>query len=167
MAMQIKFLLFIFVFLGALPISGMQKNADKVAAEILNYDETRDEKDINQLCEEAHPFLNIRSGNYFKSMKKVIRVNNLFAGYIVYTKNSEHGSICEFGIAKNFRGKGYGEQLLKYACDALKSDHAKFVQLLMHNSNQFALRRYECNGFRTMAVYEAVGVRHMKLEFDA
>lgn len=68
-----------------------------------------------------------------------------FTGY--YLENAREGKILFMGVAPQFRGKRYGEQLIRYAIDALAKKGVSVITLVTRPSNTSARRLYERVGF--------------------
>ena len=79
---------------------------------------------------------------------KVLRQNDAFVGFTAYyMKKRELGLILFLAVKPEFRGKGYGQQLTKYATDELIGLGAKQINLVTRTSNLKAQALYNRLGF--------------------
>lgn len=99
---------------------------------------------------------------YGKMNIKVLRENDTLVGFITYYMlNFYEGKILFLAINPDFRGKRYGEPLLKYAINDL-FDHkgATVVRLVTRVDNASARKLYTRIGFTQMGIDEADGFVH-------
>jgi len=86
---------------------------------------------------------------------KVLREKNKLAGFTAYyLKKKGLYQVLFLAVNKNYRGKGYGEQLLRYALQDTKRLGAKKVRLVTRSANFPAQRLYKRVGFEQVDVRE-------------
>jgi len=79
---------------------------------------------------------------------KVLRQHNTFLGFVgYYMKNFYEGTVLFLAIHENFRGKHYGEMLLRDAIAELKTQGASVITLLTWLRNKRSRALYERVGF--------------------
>src|SRR3989339_183060 len=79
---------------------------------------------------------------------KTILENGKFAGFITYHKDGYHrGRIQFLSVSKNFRGKGYGKRLIRYALKDLFNQGCTEVYLTTRTDNTPAQKIYKDLGF--------------------
>lgn len=79
---------------------------------------------------------------------KVMRQEGKYAGFVAYyMKTSDIGFILFLAVHPDFRNKGYGEQLARYALNDLVREGAKRVTLVTRTDNYPAQRVYNKLGF--------------------
>ena len=79
---------------------------------------------------------------------KVLRENNEFVGFIAYyMKMATTGLILFIAVEPEFRGKRYGEQLMRYALDDLVHLGAKVIRLTTRPANVSGQNLYKRIGF--------------------
>lgn len=82
-----------------------------------------------------------------KENEKIIGMVNIL--YVVSTFLGEKAAILEdMIIDREYRGKGYGTKLIKYAVEEAEKRGAKRVTLLTDDTNESAIKFYEKNGFK-------------------
>ena len=85
--------------------------------------------------------------------------NGLPVGFLVCTNHraeNQGGFIDKLGVRKNFRGRGYGEMLLKWGCAYSVERGFKDVALGVDTGNETgAVALYEKSGFRAANVWLA------------
>ena len=82
-----------------------------------------------------------------KDNEKIIGMVNIL--YVVSTFLGERAAILEdMIIDREYRGKGYGTTLIKYAVEEAEKRGAKRVTLLTDDTNESAMKFYEKNGFK-------------------
>ena len=82
-----------------------------------------------------------------KENEKIIGMVNIL--YVVSTFLGEKAAILEdMIIDREYRGKGYGTTLIKYAVEEAEKRGAKRVTLLTDDTNESAMKFYEKNGFK-------------------
>lgn len=75
--------------------------------------------------------------------------HNKPVGFVAYyMKTFTKGILLFLVVDKEARGHGYGEKLLKYACDQMFKKGAQVVQLLTRTNNTAALSVYKRYGFK-------------------
>lgn len=145
---------------------GINKTQSSESRQIDFYQPTRDRQDIIDLFYRnldwlttnrdysAEFMLDTHSPNDYESRYfgkfniKVLRHDNAFVGFVgYYMKNFYEGTVVFLAIHEDFRGKHYGELLLRDAIDELKKQGASVITLLtwLHNKRSRAL--YERVGF--------------------
>lgn len=79
---------------------------------------------------------------------KVMRVDKKTVGFVAYyLKKFYEGVILFLDVASEYRHKGHGERLLRFAVDDLKSNGARVVRLVTRVDNESAQRLYLRTGF--------------------
>ncbi|HEV2601164.1 MAG TPA: GNAT family N-acetyltransferase [Candidatus Babeliales bacterium] len=91
--------------------------------------------------------------DYKGKMKfKVMREGDKFVGFVsYYMKNFQHGIILYLAVEPEFRSKGYGEKLLKYAVQQMFDQGACRVTLVARIDNTRGRAFYLRSGFKEMA----------------
>lgn len=69
-------------------------------------------------------------------------------GYVLAQGDTQFLHLGTFGIHPEFRGKGYGRQLLRVFLDKARQLAAKQVTLEVRSDNVAAIRLYESEGFK-------------------
>jgi ribosomal-protein-alanine N-acetyltransferase len=64
--------------------------------------------------------------------------------------NVKEGTISNIGVDPEFRGKGYGREIMKYGLQVLKENGCKKASLRVHSENYAAIHLYETLGFKTI-----------------
>ncbi|MCB0338306.1 MAG: ribosomal protein S18-alanine N-acetyltransferase [Bdellovibrionales bacterium] len=82
------------------------------------------------------------------------RLRGRLVGFLVIHLVAEEGHIVNFGVRKDFRGKGIGRELLSFALHDLYSRGARWVTLEVRRSNVRAYKLYSSLGFSDIAVRE-------------
>lgn len=102
---------------------------------------------IRQQFREHSP--NEYESQFFGKMRiKMLHEGSSLVGFVTYyMKNFYEGRVLFLSIDQNFRGKRYGQQLLEYAVNDLKSMGAKIVTLAVRSANASALKLYTRVGF--------------------
>ncbi len=92
---------------------------------------------------------NTHEAKYFGKMDITMMFeNNVPAGVVTYYMLTKAlGRVVYLAVDEKFRGKGYGEKLLRYACDQLKAKGALSVKLFVRSENARARKLYEKVGF--------------------
>lgn len=87
---------------------------------------------------------------YFGKMRiKVLRENGKLIGFVTYYMvNFYEGKVLFLAVNPEYRGKRYGEKLLKYAVDDLFSQGATVVRLVTRTTNYSAQKLYLRFGFQ-------------------
>lgn len=140
------------------------------------YDEAKDFQPLVKLMKdnlfwisETHDFqpekmLALRAPNYDPRLAgtvkvEVIETDQKTAGFIAYYKKSpEHGYIWLLGVDSTFRGRGFGERLVKKALDDFKAQHVSYVTLATRIINKPALSLYYKFGFKEISREEDRGM---------
>lgn len=139
-------------------------------AAIIDFDEARDTADILALfakdrywlvaSEDYDPAyaLSTRSPNAYeekykgKLTIKALRKGTEFIGFTAYyMKNFYEGYVLFLAVKDEYRGKGYGPQLMSYALTELKKMGAHIVNLVTRVSNLKAQSVYKKVGFTELA----------------
>lgn len=80
---------------------------------------------------------------------RVLYDRDQFVGFVAYyMKNFFMGQILFLDVKKEFRGKGFAQQLMKYALNDLKKQGATLITLVTRSSNIDAQRVYKKLGFK-------------------
>lgn len=133
---------------------------------ITDFNDSRDTQDVLKLFEKDRYWLissedydpawalatrspNKRDSRYFGKLNiKVLRENEQFVGFVAYyMKNFFLGQLLFLGINPDFRGKGYAQQLMKYAIEDMKKMGASMITLVTRTSNISAQAVYKKMGF--------------------
>ena len=69
-------------------------------------------------------------------------------GFIYYSDIYERAEINQIEIKEEYRNKGYGDKLLKEFINIINKD----ITLEVKNTNEFAIKLYEKNGFIKTAI---------------
>ncbi len=80
----------------------------------------------------------------------ILEKDEKFIGYIYVEANPDHGesTIHFFGVSENYRGKGFGQQLLTAGVDfILGFDEIQEITLCVESLNRQAIQLYERIGF--------------------
>lgn len=137
-----------------------------VSEQIESFQEDRDTKEILNLIEKDRYWL-IASPHYSSELMlknrnpnpseaeyegkldiKVLYDQNQFVGFVAYyLKNFYTGQVLFLAVKDDFRGKGYGKQLLEYAIAQLKRQGASVAFLVTRVSNLKAQAVYKKVGF--------------------
>lgn len=76
-----------------------------------------------------------------------IKENNIYVGYGQIISDNKTAIIVNFGIKKEFRGKGYGKCLIKYLVKLVKAFGYDKVFIKVDANNKAAIGLYEAMGF--------------------
>lgn len=79
---------------------------------------------------------------------KICKTGGITAGFIIYRLIANEAEILNVVVAKNFRGKNLGKNLLNYAIDDLKAKNAQTIFLEVNERNSVALNLYTRKGFK-------------------
>ena len=75
---------------------------------------------------------------------KTLRDDGQLAGFVTYYKDSTgKGHVQFLAVDEKFRGKGFGEQLMRYALDDLKKMGVKHIDLFTRPINYAAQKVYK------------------------
>jgi len=86
--------------------------------------------------------------NFGKLVIKVAREGNRLAGFTAYFKRRFYeGFVLYLAVARDFRRKGYGKKLMKYAINDLFNQGCSVIRLLTRTDN-VARKLYEKLGFK-------------------
>lgn len=77
----------------------------------------------------------------------VLEDNERLVGFAIMAISSEESHLLNIGVNKDFRGSGFGEQLLKKMIIAAEVMGSKKIILEVRVSNKIAYRLYEKLGF--------------------
>ncbi|UTM60030.1 GNAT family N-acetyltransferase [Photobacterium sp. CCB-ST2H9] len=77
-----------------------------------------------------------------------IKDGNDIAGYTIATVNSEAGEIYSLFVDINYRGKGFGQKLMKHSIEWLKAKQCENIRVYVAEGNEQALPFYESIGFK-------------------
>ena len=77
----------------------------------------------------------------------VLEHNERLVGFAIMTISSEESHLLNIGVNKDFRGSGFGEQILKKMIIAAEVMGSKKIILEVRVSNKIAYRLYEKLGF--------------------
>ena len=75
-------------------------------------------------------------------------------GKIHISITDNEGFIYGFGVLPNFRGKGYGREILSSALDILKKKNVDNIYIEVATENKNALSLYEASGFEEISVMD-------------
>ena len=161
-------------------------NQTKDVITIDEYEQARDERDIKNLFYEDYYWLypdnsydvethmgftlNYRAPNenplYVGTLQvKVLHVNNQFAGFTAYYKKTlTEGMLLFLAIKKDFRKRGFGEKLARYAVDQLKQMGMQKIVLVTRVNNP-AQNIYRRIGFQETSRED--GFLYMALTFQS
>lgn len=87
------------------------------------------------------------SENKFSNFK-ICKTGGITAGFIIYRLIENEAEILNIVVAKNFRGRNLGKNLLLYAIDDLKKKNAQAIFLEVNEKNSVAINLYTENGFK-------------------
>lgn len=133
---------------------------------IYDFDPARDTQDILQVFERDWYWL-VSSDDYSPEFMlkyrapgrnplyigrlriKVLRENDAFVGFTAYyMKTSDLGFLLFLAVDPEFRGKGYGDTLTRYALNDLIRMGTKRIRLVTRTDNIPAQKLYSRMGFR-------------------
>lgn len=86
---------------------------------------------------------------YYERGAVFIKCNGRYAGYGQIIFENSTPIIVNFGILKEFRGKGYAQELLKYLFNIIKSEGYDRVAIKVSSENYPAISLYTKIGFKT------------------
>lgn len=75
-------------------------------------------------------------------------------GYIMFWLIEDEGQINNIAVHPDFRGKGIGEEILRFALDKMRHLGGTFVTLEVRQSNAAAIALYQKMGFTLLGVRE-------------
>ena len=82
----------------------------------------------------------------------VLEDKEKFVGFAIMAISSEESHLLNIGVNKDFRGSGFGEQILKKMIIAAEVMGSKKIILEVRVSNKIAYRLYEKLGFDEIGV---------------
>lgn len=85
---------------------------------------------------------------YFDKGSIFLKKDNKYIGYGQIIVENYTPLIVNFGILKEYRGKGYGKVLLRYLLNIVKLSGFNTVKLRVKSENRIALRLYKSLGFK-------------------
>lgn len=138
----------------------------ELGAPISDFQDERDARDLLKIFETDRYWLissedydpawalktrspNKRDSRYFGKLQiKVLRENDQLVGFVAYyMKNFFLGQLLFLAVNPEFRGKGYAQQLMKYAIEDMKKQGASMITLVTRTSNLSAQAVYKKSGF--------------------
>jgi ribosomal-protein-alanine N-acetyltransferase len=102
------------------------------------------EKESNPYPWTARNFSDCIEKGYYSM---VLEDNERLVGFAIMAISSEESHLLNIGVNKDFRGSGFGEQLLKKMIIAAEVMGSKKIILEVRVSNKIAYRLYEKLGF--------------------
>jgi ribosomal protein S18 acetylase RimI-like enzyme len=101
---------------------------------------------------------------YFGKMKvRVLRQDNRVVGFVTYyMKNIFEGDVLFLCVASDYRGKRFGEKLMRYAIGDLFKQGARFVTLVTRPVDTSARKLYKRVGFKEL--WEDETFVHLRLD---
>lgn len=99
---------------------------------------------------------------------KVLHENDKFAGFISYEMDNQtkEGSIELLAINSDFRGKGYGKNLLTHSLEELGNKNINSIDICVLKNNIPALTLYKKTGFNKTSNRPNVPNAMICLEYD-
>lgn len=85
-------------------------------------------------------------------LKYYVLVETEICGYVGLWIDEDKAQINTLVIVKEYREKGYGKYLLEFVMKKLEEESIKEVTLEVRPSNQAALKLYQNQGFKQIAV---------------
>lgn len=85
-------------------------------------------------------------------MVAVHRQERKIVGYIIFWLIGDEAQINNVAVHPDYQGQGYGEMIMKYALDQLRSFGTHFVTLEVRVSNTRAFNLYKKLGFAVLGV---------------
>ena len=105
------------------------------------------EYDLDFMLQTSSPYA-WEPRTYGKLTTVILFDNNEPAGFVnYYMRGSSEGTVFLLSVDKKFRGKGFGETLLRHAVEGLKKQGAKFIKLSVREENEPAQKLYKKVGF--------------------
>ncbi len=144
-----------------------QQQQEEIDQHILPFDDARDTQELLAMFEKDRYWLSANENFYPEfllknrtpnkddtryygklSIKVLYDDAKQLVGFIAYyMKNFFMGQILFVDVKEEFRGKGYAQQLVKYALRDLKRQGASLVTLVTRTTNEAAQRVYKKLGF--------------------
>lgn len=103
------------------------------------------EKESNPYPWTARNFSDCIEKGYYSM---VLEDNERLVGFAIMAISSEESHLLNIGVNKDFRGSGFGEQILKKMIIAAEVMGSKKIILEVRVSNKIAYRLYEKLGFQ-------------------
>lgn len=145
-------------------------NLDMAAEHVLNFDNVVFRKatheDINKIARENFEFFyeydlegisdNEKDNSNSSNCTYVMEIDDVVIGKSRLEINDNIGGIYGLEILPDYRGKGYGRELLVHSIIKLKESNVKGVTLQVETNNKNALNLYKSCGFKenyTMVYY--------------
>ena len=107
-----------------------------------------EDTEVEENIKEIYMQVDDSSINYIAELKEKI------IGKIRIEKIDNEGFIYGFGVLPDFRGKGYGREILSSALDILKKENVDNIFLEVATENKNALGLYESCGFEEISVMD-------------
>ncbi|CAB1245139.1 GNAT family N-acetyltransferase [Clostridium sp. MT-14] len=102
---------------------------------------------------------------YFEKGAVFLKKNNEYIGYGQFIIENGIPVIVNFGIIKEFRGKGYSKFLLMYILKLIHSNGFNKIIIKVKNSNYIALNLYKSVGFEVKKEQYYLELRHGDNDF--
>ncbi|MBD3406342.1 MAG: ribosomal-protein-alanine N-acetyltransferase [Candidatus Lokiarchaeota archaeon] len=92
----------------------------------------------------------IRFQNHRVLLMRVLESEHKLVGYIVWEENkiAKKGHIMNLAVSEEYRRRGWGEKLLRYALDMMRAGKMLFCVLEVRESNLSAQKLYEKIGMK-------------------
>ncbi|MGL5416987.1 MAG: GNAT family N-acetyltransferase [Clostridium sp.] len=85
--------------------------------------------------------------NYINNLSIFEYIGNIPIGYAQIIKRNNKYILVNFGVLKEFRGKGFGKILLNYMCKLAKENNINNLYIYVDSKNYVALKLYQKFGF--------------------
>ncbi|MGL5647401.1 MAG: GNAT family N-acetyltransferase [Clostridium sp.] len=85
--------------------------------------------------------------NYINDFSIFEYIGNIPIGYAQIIKRNNKYILVNFGVLKEFRGKGFGKILLNYMCKLAKKNNINNLYIYVDSKNYVALKLYQTFGF--------------------
>ena len=86
----------------------------------------------------------------------VAQQDNIVVGYIIFwIRYEDEGHIISIAVDKNYRRKGIGAELVKYAADTFRKCNVKEIKLEVRIGNTGARKFYTELGFKEKEIFES------------
>lgn len=109
-----------------------------------------DLEDINKLGSLLHLNYEFKLNEFSDAF--IIKEEDNFVGFIVYSIIYERAEIIDIIIKPCYRKYGYANKLLSYTLDVIKSKNVDNVTLEVNEENTVAINLYEKFGFKICGV---------------
>lgn len=83
---------------------------------------------------------------------RVFELAGVIIGYGVVMRAVDEAHLLNLSVAANWQGRGYGRALLRHFMSLARDGACNFVSLEVRPSNLAAIRLYQAEGFREIAV---------------